>query len=579
MATKQELLDVLAEVRARLEEAEETLWAIRHGEVDALVISGPEGDRVFTLKGADHTYRMLVETINEGAATIAADGKIIYANRKLAEMLKLPLEQVINSAISGYVDPPDRELFEALFSRGKQGASNGEVRLRAANGSLVPAYLSLSSMKLEALPEMVCLAATDLTEQKRQEEIVAAGHLARTILEQAEHAIVVCDAKGIITQASRAVHHLFSGNPLLRRFEEVFPLRINSRGNDAEPSERAFFLAPVLRGRVYRDLEASFRCLDGRDYHLLLDAGPITGDNEVVLGCVVVLTDITARKQREVERQNLLEQQQAFTEELASTNEELQVQAEELVAQREELQKLNDDLISRKILLEMANEEMESFSYSVSHDLKAPVRAIDGFARILKREHADRLDAEGLRLLQVIRNNAELMATLIDDLLALSRLGRLQIRKSAVNLTTTTQTVFGQFLAQEPHRDLRLTVGDLPPALGDQSLLYQVMQNLLGNAVKFAKSRKTAVIEVGGRTENKENIYYVKDNGAGFDDRYIRNLFHPFKRLHGREEYEGTGVGLAIVKRIVQRHGGRVWAEGKVGEGATFYFSLPKNGG
>ena len=126
---------------------------------------------------------------------------------------------------------------------------------------------------------------------------------------------------------------------------------------------------------------------------------------------------------------------------------------------------------------------------------------------------------------------------------------------------------------------LQLMLGDLPPALGDQSLLYQVMQNLLANAVKFTKSRKTAVIEVGGQTENKENIYYVKDKGAGFDDRYISNLFHPFRRLHGREEYEGTGVGLAIVKRIVQRHGGRVWAEGKVGEGATFYFSLPKNGG
>jgi len=212
----------------------------------------------------------------------------------------------------------------------------------------------------------------------------------------------------------------------------------------------------------------------------------------------------------------------------------------------------------------------------VSHDLKAPVRAIDGFARMLKREHADRLDAEGLRLLQVIRDNAKLMATLIDDLLALSRLGRTQIRKSVVNLTAMTQTVFDQLLAQEPHRDSRLTVGDLPPALGDQSLLYQVMQNLLVNAVKFTKSRKTGVIEVGGRTEDKENIYYVKDNGVGFDERYISNLFRPFQRLHSGGGYEGTGVGLAIVKRIIQRHGGRAWAEGKVGEGATFYFALPK---
>ena len=460
MATKQELLEEIADLRARLEEAEETLQAIRHGEVDALVVSGPEGDRVFTLKGADHTYRILVETINEGAATIAGDGKIIYANRRLAEMLKLPPGKVINSTIGDYVDPADRELFEALFSSSKRGAIQGEVRLLAADGSLVPTYLSLSSMQLEALPDMVCLAATDLTEQKRQEEIVAAGRLSRAILEQAEHAIVVCDAHGIITQASRAVHHLFSGNPLFRRFEEVFPLRIGSQQSVINfPFEKAFFLAPILQGKVYQDVEACYRCQDGRNYHLLLDAGPIVGENGTVLGCVVVLTDITARKRREVERQKLLEQQQALVEELASTNEELQVQAEELSVQKEELERLNADL-------KTANEEMESFSYSVSHDLKAPVRAIQGFSRMLMREHADKLDAEGLRLLQVIINNTQLMHHLIDDLLALSRLGRLQIRKSVVNLAAMVNHVFKRLKDQEPKRDIRLTIGELAPGFG-----------------------------------------------------------------------------------------------------------------
>ena len=236
-------------------------------------------------------------------------------------------------------------------------------------------------------------------------------------------------------------------------------------------------------------------------------------------------------------------------------------------------------LRKRTVELESANQELESFSYSVSHDLKAPVRAIEGFSRMLMGEHADKLDAEALRLLQVITTNTKLMHHLIDDLLALSRLGRLQIRKSVVNLTAMTSQVFEQLRAQAPERDLQLTIGDLPPAWGDQSLLYQVMMNLLANAVKFTKSKKTAVIEVGGRTEGKENIYYVKDNGVGFDERYVSNLFRPFQRLHGEEEYEGTGVGLAIVQRIIQRHGGRVWAEGKVGEGATFYFALPNNGG
>ena len=170
------------------------------------------------------------------------------------------------------------------------------------------------------------------------------------------------------------------------------------------------------------------------------------------------------------------------------------------------------------------------------------------------------------------------MNALIDDLLALARLGRVQIRKSVVDLTVMADQVFTQLRADTPNRDVHITIGDLPPALGDHSLLYQVMMNLLANALKFTKSREAAVIEVGGRTGDKDNIYYVKDNGVGFDERYISNLFRPFQRLHSREEFEGTGVGLAIVKRIIQRHGGRAWAEGKVGEGATFYFSLPKNG-
>ncbi|MFI5330934.1 MAG: response regulator [Desulfobaccales bacterium] len=290
--------------------------------------------------------------------------------------------------------------------------------------------------------------------------------------------------------------------------------------------------------------------------------------------------DITERKRQEEERQKFLAEQQALTEELTATNEELATQAEELTLQKEELERLNDNLRSKQQLLETANEELESFSYSVSHDLKTPVRGIEGFSRILMTEHADKLDAEALRLLQVITTNTKLMHHFIDDLLALSRLGRWQIRKSVVNLRSMARQVFDQLRAQAPERDLKLTLSDLPPGLGDQSLLYQVMQNLMGNAVKFTSYKKIAVIEVGGRTEGKENIYYIKDNGAGFDERYVSNLFRLFQRLHICAEYEGTGIGLAIVKRIVQRHGGRVWAEGKLGEGATFYFTLPfDNGG
>jgi PAS domain S-box-containing protein len=577
--SREELLAEIAELRARMEEAEETLRAIRQGEVDALVVSGPQGDQIFTLKGANHTFRILVETINEGAATLAADGVIIYANRVLANLLKIPLEKLIGSAIGDYIPLPERELFEALLGQGKLNASKGEIILQTVDGALVPAYLSLSSMQLDAVPDTVCLAVTDLTEQKRQEAMLAEGRLFKAVLEQAEHAIVVCDAKGIITQASRATHQLFSGNPLLKRFEKAFPISVITGEAAGKPFAQAFSLSQVLRGEVYRSVEATLKRADGQEFFLLLDAGRITDNTKVALGCVVTLTDITERKRQEDERLRLLGEQQALTEELGVTNEELVTQTEELTVQKEELEKLNDELLHQKRLLEAANEEMEAFSYSVSHDLKTPVRAIEGFSKMLIGEHTDKLDAEGLRLLEVICANTRLMNSLIDDLLALSRLGRLQIRKSVINLTDMTKQVFVQLRSQELKRNIILNVQALPPALGDQSLLYQVMQNILSNAIKFTRTRQNAIIEVGGRTEGKENIFYIKDNGVGFDQRYARNMFRPFQRLQSNESgYEGTGVGLAIVKRIIQRHSGRVWAEGNVNEGATFYFSLPNNG-
>jgi signal transduction histidine kinase/ABC-type amino acid transport substrate-binding protein len=236
------------------------------------------------------------------------------------------------------------------------------------------------------------------------------------------------------------------------------------------------------------------------------------------------------------------------------------------------------DLQKRTVQLEAANKELEAFSYSVSHDLKTPIRAIEGFSRMLAAEHARQLDEEGLRFLNVICNNTRLMAQLIDDLLALSRLGRQQVRKSPLNLGGLAQRLFQELRDQAPKRDIRLAMGDPPPAFADPNLLTMVLTNLLANAIKYTRTRETAVIEVGGRWEHQETVYYVKDNGVGFDDRYGDKLFGVFQRLHRGDEYEGTGVGLAIVKRIVDMHGGRVWAESKVDGGATFYFALPQDG-
>ena len=243
-----------------------------------------------------------------------------------------------------------------------------------------------------------------------------------------------------------------------------------------------------------------------------------------------------------------------------------------------EIHRLNAELeqrvVQRTAQLEAANKELEAFSYSVSHDLRAPLRAISGFTQILLEEYAPKLDKEGRRLLDVITGNTGKMGHLIDDLLAFSRLSRQQMAAAAVDLTVLAKVVFAELHNAEKGRHIEFKVGDLPLARGDHSMLQQVLRNLLANAIKFTRTRKTARIEFGGRAEQTETVYFVKDNGVGFDMAYVKKLFGVFQRLHSADEFEGTGVGLAIVQRIVQRHGGRAWAEGST-SGATFYFSLP----
>lgn len=229
----------------------------------------------------------------------------------------------------------------------------------------------------------------------------------------------------------------------------------------------------------------------------------------------------------------------------------------------------------RTAQLEETNKELESFSYSVSHDLRSPLRAIDGFARILTEDHGGKLDDEGRRLLGVVRDNSQKMGRLIDDLLAFSRLGRKTLSNTLVDMKRLVGEVFAELEIPE-RKSPELVVGMLPLAQGDAVLVKQVWANLLANAVKFSSKREQPVIEVSGTEDGTENVYCVKDNGAGFDMQYYDKLFGVFQRLHGATEFPGTGVGLAIVQRVVTRHGGRVWAEGKVNEGAAFYFSMPR---
>jgi len=237
---------------------------------------------------------------------------------------------------------------------------------------------------------------------------------------------------------------------------------------------------------------------------------------------------------------------------------------------------INENLDFRTQQLASANTELDAFAYSVSHDLRAPLRAIIGFSQMLVEDYGDKHDAEGQRQLDIIQDSARNMGQLIDDLLDFSRLGRKGMSMSDIKMDQLAEEVFEKLMHGETDQKVQLTVDTLPPAMGDRSMIREVLLNLLSNAIKFTEPKEIAVIEVSGTGDGDEVIYSVKDNGVGFDMKYADKLFQVFQRLHSAEEFEGTGIGLALVHRIISKHGGRVWGEGKVNEGATFYFSLPR---
>jgi PAS domain S-box-containing protein len=480
---------------------------------------------------------------NPDAIVIArrGDGVVLEANAGFERLTGYSADEAVGrstvDALGIWADPLRRREYVAVLK--SQGSVSGfEHDIRRKDGELRQCMASSVTIELAGEPCVITIVR-DITEQRRAEaERAKSEEKFATVFHASPDGIMILRAEdGLILDLNECFQRMLGWSR-----EEAVGRTVFDLGLWAFPERRAAFLAEIRARGMVSGYEFVMRTRQGalRDMMTstsLIDIGGVP--------CLIsIARDVTERLRVEEEIRNL------------------NVTLEQRVR-------------SRTAALEEAVREMESFSYSISHDLRAPLRAIAGYARIIEEDYAAQIDGEGKRLLDRIAGGAVRMGELIDDLLDFSRIGRAELKKTAIDMNSLAREVLGE-LSEIAGGRHQVRQEELPPALADRGLLRQVWANLLSNAVKYSRQRDPALIEVGGAEEGGSLHYWVRDNGAGFDMAYAGKLFKVFQRLHRDPAFEGTGVGLAIVARIVQRHGGRVWAEGAPEQGATFHFTLPK---
>jgi PAS domain S-box-containing protein len=510
------------------------------------------------IRASELRYRRLFETAQDGILILDADtGQVVDANPFMKDLLGYSQEEFLGRKLWEIGPFKGAAASKIAFAelQHKDRIRYEGLPLETKDGRRVEVEF-ISNACLVDRKRLIQCNIRNITERKRTE---AKLRRMAAVVKDSNDAVTISDFEGRITAWNRGAELMYGYSE-----EEALQMSIWLLTPPAKMAEKKSFINRLIAGEAISSFETQRVAKDGRVLDVWLTVTKLLDDAGKPIGIASTERDITARKRSE--------------EEVRKLNAKLEQRVAERTAQ-----------------LEDANRELEAFSYSVSHDLRAPLRHISGFVDLLQKDAGPSLSETSLRHLTTISEAAERMGDLIDDLLAFSRVGRAAVQKADFNLDKLVRETLGDFQAETKGRDIAWNIHPLPVVWADRALLRMVLVNLISNAVKFTSHRAQARIEIGvmekwsdggaASTQNSDTpmlqdsnapVFFVRDNGAGFDPRYVGKLFGVFQRLHSQDEFEGTGIGLANVQRIIRRHGGRTWAEGVVDGGATFYFSIPR---